>query len=60
MSAGVERVEPLLLVAQAGMPVLLKTLSQAEFFEHVAALRYHLLVIDPDIAAPCQDINVRG
>ena len=34
--------------AQAEMPVLL---GEAEFFEHVAALCYDLLVIDPDVAA---------
>jgi hypothetical protein len=46
VGAGVARAEPLILVAQAGMLVLLK----AEFFQHVAALRNYLLVIDPDVA----------
>ena len=41
------RFEPLVRVAQAGMPVLLK----AEAVEKIAARCNYLLVVDPDVAA---------
>ena len=35
-------------------------LRQAESFQHVAALRDYLLVVDPDVAAARQDVDVRA